>query len=344
MIFLSTYPLETHVMASVRLRKLLRFMAEKKRSCTCICPEEGDGKWSYVLRAARLVSEAVRKNPQEIVIASVPGIQALAAAVLARWSSRVPFRLVLEVRDPFSLNPALPWSTLKRAVGYQLERVLLRAPDRAIFLTPVIQSMYVNGFPGCQRWKSAISKPLTLTYVGQFYDRRHPIDFLTALRDYLHSHPDTSLPRVQIAGQIFGAALQRQVKSVCEDSRLQHCVKWLGTIPHEQTLGLMQTSDINLLITHDRGSEYAIPGKIFEYMAAQRPVLVLSQDPLVKQLMQETRLGWICEDRSALTRWFSEHLDNTQSLQDWEPNHKAMAVYKLENIHPKWLDFVEGEG
>jgi hypothetical protein len=186
------------------------------------------------------------------------------------------------------------------------------------------------------------SRPLTLTYTGHFYDRRHPMEFLIALRDYLNSHPAIPAPLVQMAGQVHGDDLQRRVKSISDDPTLRKCVQWLGTIPHDQTMRLMQDSDINLLITHDQGSEYAIPGKLFEYMGAQRPVLAITRDPLVKQLMNETRLGWICEDRSAITQWLTRYLSDAQALQDWQPNDQAISAYQLENIHPRWLDFVEG--
>jgi len=89
---------------------------------------------------------------------------------------------------------------------------------------------------------------------------------------------------INFAGHIPVYMLHK-MKEIITLYGLGDMVNILGFISYEEASKLTNKSDINLLITHIRGSEYAIPGKLFEYMGARRPVLALTEDKPVIELI-----------------------------------------------------------
>jgi hypothetical protein len=109
-------------------------------------------KFLYTVSAASKAIQISRQGKGIILLATIPDIESLLAGAMVKMivGSRLTF--ILEVRDPFSLNKALPWGPVKRWIGRTLEGFLLRWPDRAVFLTPEIERMYLNSFESKGAW------------------------------------------------------------------------------------------------------------------------------------------------------------------------------------------------
>jgi len=50
---------------------------------------------------------------------------------------------------------------------------------------------------------------------------------------------------------------------------------------------------VNLIITHTQGSGYALPGKLFEYVGARRPVWAITDDRLLRDVITRHQLGYL---------------------------------------------------
>jgi len=69
-------------------------------------------------------------------------------------------------------------------------------------------------------------------------------------------------------------------------------IPYSGFISHDQALLEYQKSDILLLILDDRFATNSYPGKMFEYLAAQRPILALVNPGIVQDFIKTNNLGW----------------------------------------------------
>jgi glycosyltransferase involved in cell wall biosynthesis len=136
-------------------------------------------------------------------------------------------------------------------------------------------------------------KKLVITHVGTAYKTSSPQYFL----DALDSLPDQVRDSIEsrFIGRITDAE-QRQFESRKAD------VKLLGFMPQTEALRSMEDTDC-LLVTMT--NDISLPGKLYEYMAARKPIIALSPTGgEVDRFIQETGAGWCVDyrDRESIQR------------------------------------------
>jgi len=150
-----------------------------------------------------------------------------------------------------------------------------------------------------------------ITHTGSFFGQRNPRAFLSALAS---SGLDDVVAR--FVGD-FRSADRKWVEELDLGDRLE----LLDYLPHRRALELQRDSEANLLLLPEAaGRGRVVPsGKIFEYLAAERPILAaVPTDGAAAKLVRETGAGIVVgpEDekgiRDALVglhaRWKAGHL------------------------------------
>ena len=123
-----------------------------------------------------------------------------------------------------------------------------------------------------------------ITHTGSFFGKRNPRAFLTALAD---SGLDDVVAR--FVGD-FRSVDREWVQELGLGDRLE----LLDYLPHRRALELQRDSEANLLLLPDAaGRGKVVPsGKIFEYLAAERPILAaVPIDGAAATLVRETGAG-----------------------------------------------------
>ena len=112
-------------------------------------------------------------------------------------------------------------------------------------------------------------------HTGLFAADGNPLNLWDALAQRCQTDP-TFRQRLQIrlAGKVDAAITDAIRARGLGDNLVE-----LGYLPHDETVREQRTADI-LLLPIRREPEYAkvLPGKIFEYLAARRPVLGIGQE------------------------------------------------------------------
>jgi len=388
---ISSWGLGEDRILSIRLRPMIRHFLKQGWCVTCLCPRLGgnvdiDGPlfsliyFPFISTHRGLLSKFGRKvifpiigflygcwsilraKNEVRVFSTIPEIEALVIGVLLKAVFPKKVRLVLEIRDPFSINRILPWGQRRRSFYWEMERQLLKWPDQVIFLTSEIRKRYLDNFGANQPWVKnqsvitngfnrldfAESVPqkvqqndgIVFAYVGTFYDGRDPIDFLKTLEEYIRKYPQAPSFEVRFQGVVHGKSLEARILRTVASRPLAPHVKWLGPSTHREAVRLMKNADVILIITHKKGSEYAIPGKIFEYMGAARPVLALTSDPLVVDLVNTHRMGWVCQNQADLWYWFETYLPFPDKIRAFRPDAASFAKYEIRNIHRTLENFL----
>jgi glycosyltransferase involved in cell wall biosynthesis len=123
-----------------------------------------------------------------------------------------------------------------------------------------------------------------ITHTGSFFGKRNPRAFLTALAE-------TGLDDVvaRFVGD-FRASDREWVRELDLGDRLE----LLDYLPHRRALELQRDSEANLLLLPEAGDRGRVvpSGKIFEYLAAERPILAaVPPDGAAAELVRETGSG-----------------------------------------------------
>jgi glycosyltransferase involved in cell wall biosynthesis len=175
-----------------------------------------------------------------------------------------------------------------------------------------------------------------LTHAGSFFGKRDPKPFLRALAE-------SGLEDVTVR---FVGDFRPGDREYMENLGLGDRVELIEYVPRRESLRLQRDSDALLLLIPEAGGRGrgVLSGKVFEYLAAERPVLaVVPPDGAAAELVRETGAGLVAgpDDvpgiRDALlelhARWRDGGLNGTPLTPEWRDKlSRASRVEELAEL------------
>jgi glycosyltransferase involved in cell wall biosynthesis len=175
-----------------------------------------------------------------------------------------------------------------------------------------------------------------ITHAGSFFGKRDPKPFLRALAE-------SGLKDVTVR---FLGDFRPGDREFMESLGLADRVELIDHVPRRESLRLQRDSDVLLLLIPDAGGRGrgVLSGKVFEYLAAERPVLAsVPEDGAAAQLIRDTGAGVVAgpEDvpaiRDALVsmhaQWREGKLDGTPLSPQWRDKlSRASRVEELAEL------------
>lgn len=267
-----------------------------------------------VLRHARTLARHLAQDqdsrPRTTVLASIPTLDPLyvGAMLKKRFPSRI--ELVLEIRDVYARPEFFEYRNLRKRLEVFKESMFIRHADRVIYLTEEIKRRYCAYYPGLPNVQAGVvitngydpeeydhglppeanHGPVEIGYFGSFYGSRSPELLLQTLGRIRSANPrDTAGVRIHIWGEAGDYPLPQKIAQY----ELQDTIVYHGVSPHETIMKEYSRTGVNLIITHTQGSSYALPGKLFEYIGARRPVWAITDDRILRDVITRHHLGYI---------------------------------------------------
>lgn len=246
-----------------------------------------------------------------------------------RLSRRFGLPWIADFRDPWTDNAAIrpPTAWHRRRIQRWEQQVIGTASRVTVVSEPMAQALRAaypsvepqrflvlpNGFDpddfadvqpvGRQEGRMGI------VYSGSFYGQRTARPFLQALHNVLDRN---EIPRSAVQVRFVGNVGQATVDDV-RALGLADIVETIGYVSHRQSIGHVLGADILLLmIAPGSGSKGVLTGKIFEYLAAARPILAVTPPSAAADLIRESRAGTVIDpgDGLAIERqvvlWFDQ--------------------------------------
>ena len=130
-----------------------------------------------------------------------------------------------------------------------------------------------NGFDNADysTEKLALDKEFTIAHIGSMNSDRNPIALWEAMVS-LKESKDACKPIIKLIGPVEGS-----IKADIEKYGLKEQVQFVDYMPHKDAIRLLQQSQILLLpINNTPNVKGVLPGKLYEYLGAQRPILCLA--------------------------------------------------------------------
>ncbi len=258
-----------------------------------------DASVTWNLTAIPTAIRIVRREGIDVVVTtSPPGSIHLAGAAVqgatgARW--------LADLRDPLVANPHRRSDTTatraRQAANAQLARLVARRADGISCVSEAIaEEMRGLGAHGIVRtiangcdfddFAGLEYRPaprFRITHTGSFFGKRDPRPFLQALHD-------SGLDAVARFVGDFRSADREWAESLGLGDRLE----LVEYAPRAEALRLQRDSEALLLLVPDAGGrgKGVLSGKVFEYLAAGRPILAaVPPDGAAAALIEETGAG-----------------------------------------------------
>lgn len=174
------------------------------------------------------------------------------------------------------------------------------------------------------------SKKLIISYTGTMSDIYDPDVFFEALASYNGSF------EFRIAGSI-SEGVQKKI----DDYGISKSVNYLGYLTHADALKEMSQADVLLLISPMvKNSKGIIPGKLFEYLAAGKPILAIAEDDKcdVAVILSDTK-GGLFFSRENL-KGLSNFLESLPNNFEFIPNIEAINNYNRKTLTEKLVSII----
>jgi hypothetical protein len=261
--------------------------------------------------------EATHDWRPDIIIASGPPFSSFIAA--SRLSRRLKVPWVADYRDLWSNSTYYIYPAPRRALDRLIERVTLRGAGSLVTVSEPLADelgrlhnrradVVLNGHqPSCDvvDERERLSGRLNLVHTGPFNrGKRDPRPLFDAIA--LLGAEGEGI-RVHFAGRQNVIAERSARLSGCPDAVVNH-----GQIERAESLRLQQRADVLLLLMwNDAGESGIYSGKLFEYLFARRPILMLGwPHGVAADLIRSRGAGVVLNDPAAiavqLRTWLAE--------------------------------------
>ncbi len=318
----------------------------------CFIP---DPRIGWVRPSVRFLKEYLREHPVDAVVTTGPPHSVhligrdLKRALGVHW--------IADFRDPWTemfYYKHLGLTAASDRRQHRLEQSVLDEADTVVSVTPLVQKdfqaktktpvvLITNGFDEddfggggsapaepFSRTGSGVSeavpdsgagaaavppKKYRLVHTGLFAADGNPLNLWDALARRCVADPAfRARLEIRLAGKV-----DRAIMDAIRDSGLGPNLVDLGYLPHDETVREQRAADI-LLLPLRQEPEYAkvLPGKIFEYLAARRPVLGIGQeDGAAAAVLRDTGAG---------------------EMFDWDKTDELLAFLDAEHPQPGGLE------
>ncbi len=200
--------------------------------------------------------------------------------------SELPIKWVADFRDPWTsigYHKKLKLTSASRRKHMALEKMVLNTADKIIVtsqttrkefqaLTPKPVCVITNGFDEMEAFFPPLDTKFTISHIGSMLTGRNPENLWQALSELISEQKGF---REELRLQFIGVLSDDILKSIISKGLQAHITE-KGYISHSEAVRYQRSSQVLLLVEMDAPETRGIiPGKLFEYLAAMRPVLAI---------------------------------------------------------------------
>lgn len=263
-------------------------------------PDLEKGWQAYAIKAG---NELLHQEDVVAIISSSAPVTTHLIAGKLKLKHKIPW--IADLRDLWTQNHNYSYSSLRKMIDRRLERRVLAGADALVTVSqPWADKLSVlhrgrasytitNGFDPAEvnTTPTKLTDKFTITYTGAIYPgKQDPTKLLAALKSLISKGVfEPSNIEVRFYGP-EESWLEKEIRQY----GLADIVKQYGPVPRDIAIQKQRESQLLLLLDWDDLHEKGVyPGKVFEYLAARRPILATggADHGVVKQLLAETKAG-----------------------------------------------------
>ncbi len=275
-------------------------------------------------------------------------------------SKRTGIPWVVDMRDPWTVfhKKMLNRPKLTRKIIYHYERLFLESCGNAIFNSKNAYNAYLNVYGKeinkkftfirnafneslFENGSKLADKKFVFGYFGSFRSFVSSEKVLEAFASFVRKNQLSS----DEVGLIVNGSVDSQFWDSLDSSEISDYVTINEEVSVSETLSLLRSWDV-LLMMVSPDYKWMIPAKLYDYLIAQKPIIAISNNEEVNEIITETQSGTAVsfEHIDAIAEVFSKHfsegrrgkLQNDELIEPYghqEQSKKFLQV--LSNIAKK---------
>jgi len=193
---------------------------------------------------------------------------------------------IADFRDPWTTigyHKQLKLSVSAAKKHKNLEREVLNTADTILVTSPTTRKEFealttkpiaviTNGYDVEKVVKQPLDEKFTIAHIGSFLSERNPKILWEALAELI---TEDSNFKADFELKLIGA-ISREVLDAIDAKGLSGYVNNLGYVSHDEAIAAQRKSQVLLLVEIDsEETKCIIPGKLFEYMVSERPIIAI---------------------------------------------------------------------
>lgn len=335
--------------SSPRVKSFLRFLYWQIGKIFAY--PDRDKYWKSV--GIKVAEKLFKKEKIETIISIWPQTAHLIAKEL-KEKYKIPW--IADFPDLWSQNYDYRFGKIRKTIDRRLEIKTINSAD---FLTTISQPLadklrilHINkkifvithGFNLKEVNEPAanLTKKFTITYTGQIYPgKQDPLKILTALKELIL---EKEINQDNIEVRFYGPKRGWLNKEI-ENKGLNATVIQYGEVPRRVSLEKQRESQLLILFNWgDEGQKGVYTGKVFEYLAARRPILATGglKGDVIEKLLEETKAGvylvTVGEIKKYLIEFYREYKKNGKVI--FEGNLERINKYSELEMAKRFADIL----
>lgn len=303
---------------------------------------------SAIFKGKKLIDE----QSIEVVLTTLgPSSTALIGYFLRKFTAT---KWVMDYRDPWCLNPFKRLGRLRYSLEKKIENSMLARSDANVTTSNLITRIYRENYPeiadrfftitNCfdhdlqfvsepSHSGSALNHKFRVVHAGSFYAKRRPTSFLKALVSLVSRHPKIQ-SKIEV---LFVGALsnefQEEISVVIRDLSID--CQMVGAVSYKESMQYMCNSDLLLAINGiEARDNIFIPGKLFDYIAANKPILLIGHRGAASEIVEHGNLGAVRapNDIDGMSRDIFRFYRRWERSTLFEPNTQYVNRYHASNV------------
>jgi galactitol-specific phosphotransferase system IIB component len=310
-----------------------------------------DARVFWVKPSVAYLEKYIRENEIDTIITSGPPHSLHLIGL--ELKQKMNLKWLADFRDPWTTigyHKSLRLSHYAAKKHKQLESQVLNSADTIIVTSKTTKAEFqalttkpieviTNGFDVEKVDKQTLDTKFSLAHIGSFLSERNPKIVWESLVELCTEIPDfKSHLEIKLIG-----AISQEVLDTIEQFGLNSFLNNLGYVSHAEAVAHQRKSQVLLLIEINSDETKSIlPGKLFEYMVSERPILAIGpKDSDFAEIITNTNTGVFFE--------YSEKAKLKQTIQEYynqflEAKLKSHAVglqqYSRKNLTQQLVELL----
>jgi len=264
-----------------------------------------DARVFWIRPSIKYLSQYLKANKVEAIVSTGPPHSMHLIAKRLSKKHKLPW--LADFRDPWTdidFYHQLKLSWVANRLHHRLEKSILCSADAVTVVGKEMVRLYQDKYKrpihlitnGFDETDFSLNSPgpdagkFLITHAGSIGNPRNPVLLWQVLSELIQEIPSIQNGlEIRLIGKI-----DLSVREAIEHAGLEHLVKYISYLPHDEVITELQKSNVLLLLINNTPNAASIlTGKLFEYLATDRPILCIGPSTGdAAEILRETNAGF----------------------------------------------------